>query len=218
MMKKYDIIAFDLDGTLTNPERGLIASYKYAFHKLGIPIEPDEKLRRFIGPPLYDEWQACYGLSPERAQECVALFREHFSVYGWWDNELYPGVPEMLAGLKAAGKKIVLSTSKPEVFAKKILELFDIAQYFDVIGAATLDHSREKKCEVLAYALKEAGAADLSKCILVGDRKFDAEGARICGIDALGVLFGHGSREELEGEDFVALAKSADEVLRLLSR
>ena len=215
-MKSYDIIAFDLDGTLTNPERGLISSYKYAFHKMGIPIEPDEKLRRFIGPPLYDEWQACYGLTPEEAAETVKYFREFFSVYGWWDNELYPGIREMLAGLKEAGKKIVLSTSKPEVFAKKILELFDIAQYFDVIGAATLDHSREKKSEVLSYALSEAGATDLSRCILVGDRMFDAEGARICGIDSLGVLYGHGTRAELEGEQFVALAESADEVYRLL--
>jgi phosphoglycolate phosphatase len=122
----------------------------------------------------------------------------------------------MLAGLKAAGKKIVLSTSKPEVFAKKILELFDIAQYFDVIGAATLDHSREKKCEVLAYALSEAGATDLSKCILVGDRMFDAEGARICGIDSLGVLYGHGSREEMSECGFVHLCESPDEVAEYL--
>lgn len=214
-MKSYDIIAFDLDGTLTNPERGLIASYKYAFKKMGIPIEPDEQLRRFIGPPLFEEWQACYGLSPDEAHECVRLFREHFSVYGWWDNELYPGVVEMLTELKRAGKKIVLSTSKPEIFAKKILELFKIDCYFDFVGAATLDHSREKKSEVLSHALSSVGADDLSRCILVGDRKFDAEGARICGIDSLGVSWGHGSREELLSEDFVAIADSADEVVRL---
>ena len=217
-MKSYDIIAFDLDGTLTNPERGLIASYKYAFRKMGIPLEPDDKLRRFIGPPLYEEWQECYGLSPEEALECVRLFREHFSVYGWWDNELYPGIPQMLSDLRGAGKKIVLSTSKPEIFAKKILELFKIDGYFDFVGAATLDHSREKKCEVLAHALESVGAADLSRCILVGDRKFDAEGARICGIDALGVTWGHADRAELLSEDFVALADSADEVSRFLLR
>ncbi len=215
-MKTYDIIAFDLDGTLTNPERGLISSYKYAFQKMGILVEPDEKLRRFIGPPLYEEWQRCYGLTPEESAQTVGYFREFFSVYGWWDNELYPGIRELLGTLKKRGKKIILSTSKPEVFARKILDLFSIAQYFDFIGAATLDHKREAKWEVLEYALEGVGAEDRSKCILVGDRCFDAEGAQKCGIDSLGVLYGHGSFEELSKAGFVALAKTAGDVADLL--
>lgn len=215
-MKKYDIIAFDLDGTITNPARGLLASYKYAFSKMGIPPEPDEALLRFIGPPLYEEWQACYGLSPEEAAEMIGHFREFFSVYGWWDNELYPGIPELLATLKEREKKIVLSTSKPEVFAKKILSLFKIDGYFDFVGAADLGHTREKKHEVLEYALCGVGASDRDKCILIGDRKYDAEGAKICGIDSLGVLYGHGGVSELEAAGFNYLVRTPNEVSELL--
>ena len=216
-VKKYDIIAFDLDGTLTNPERGLIASYKYALKKMGVEYGPDSELRRFIGPPLYEEWQACYGMTPEEAAETLSHFREFFAVYGWWDNELYPGIKDLLAELRSRGKKIILSTSKPEVFAKKILAHFGIAEYFDFVGAATLDHKREKKHEVLEYALCGVGALDRSKCILVGDRKFDAEGAKICGIDSLAVTYGHGSVEEISSAGFDYIAATAEDVARLLT-
>ena len=110
-MKKYDIIAFDLDGTLTNPERGLKESFAYALRKWNIPFSSKEELKRFIGPPLYEEWQRCYGLSPEQSAEMLLTFREFYAVYGWWDNEIYPGVPEMLRELKNRGKKIILATS-----------------------------------------------------------------------------------------------------------
>lgn len=215
-MKKYDIIAFDLDGTLTNPERGLVASYKYALKKMGVRYGTDSELRRFIGPPLFEEWQTCYGMTPEEAGKTVSLFREFFSVYGWWDNELYPGIREMLEELRSRGKKIILSTSKPEVFAKKILVLFGIDGYFDFVGAATLDHKREKKHEVLEYALCGVGAQDRSRCILVGDRKYDAEGAEICGIDSLAVTFGHGSLDELRSAGFKYIASSTKEILDIL--
>ena len=215
-MKEYDIIAFDLDGTLTNPERGLKESFAYALRKKNIPFSSKEELKRFIGPPLYEEWQRCYGLSPEESAEMLLIFREFYAVYGWWDNEIYPGVREMLEELKRRGKRIILATSKPEVFAKKVLALFDIAKYFDFIGGASTDKTRDKKCEVLEYSLSSVGVTDRSRCILVGDRSFDAEGAEICGIDSLAVTYGHGTEEEISSAGFTYVAKTTEDVLDIL--
>ncbi len=215
-MKKYDVIAFDLDGTLTNPERGLIASFEYAFKKMGIEYGPRESLKRFIGPPIYEEWQREFGFTPEESARALLIFREFFSVYGWWDNELYGGVPEMLSSLKAAGKKTVLATSKPEIFAKKIVKLFDIERYFDFVGGAATDKTRDKKHEVLKYSLDSIGVTDYSSVILVGDRIYDAEGARMLGIDSMGVLYGHGSREEIESSGFTLIAETVSDINKFL--
>lgn len=215
-MKKYDVIAFDLDGTLTNPERGLIASFIYAFKKMGIDYGSPDSLRRFIGPPIYEEWQKEFGLTPEESAKALLIFREFFSVYGWWDNELYPGVKKMLASLKAKGKKLVLATSKPEIFALKIVELFDIKKYFDFVGGAATDKTRDKKHEVLEYSLAAVGNPDRDKCILVGDRVYDAEGAKMCGIDSLGVLYGHGSEKEIKNSGFTMIASTVDDINKLL--
>ena len=212
-MENYEVIAFDLDGTLTDPEEGLTSGFAYALSKMGIPYETKKSLSRFIGPPLKAEFCKVYNLSDADGEECVRLFREYFSVYGWWDNKLYDGIPEMLNALKKSGKRLVLATSKPEIFAKKILKLFDIEKYFDFVGGATLDHTRVEKSEVLAYALSSVGGG---KAVLVGDRKFDAEGAELCGIDSLGVLYGHGSREEIEAAGFTYIAETVADILKFL--
>ena len=210
------LIAFDLDGTLTNPERGLIAGFSYAFDKWGIKYESRESLKQFIGPPLFEEWQKCFCLSPEESAELVRIFRVFYEVYGWWDNEIYEGVPELLRELKSRGKTIILATSKPEKFAKKILKLFKIDQFFDFIGGAASEKSRDKKSEVLEYSLENVGNPDREKCILVGDRVYDAEGAKALGIDSLGVLYGHGSREEIEGSGFNFIAKTVAEIAEII--
>ena len=190
--KKYDVIAFDLDGTLSDPARGLIQGFVYCFKKLGLPYENEESLRKYIGPSLYEEWQEDFGFTPKEANDAIELFREYYNIYGWWDNTLYEGIPEMLGTLKRAGKKIVLATSKPLDTAKKILEMFDLTKYFDFIGGA-VNHQNDQKWQVLNWALSSVGVdlndqASKEKCILVGDRKYDAEGAKICGIDSKGVL------------------------------
>ena len=215
-MKKYDTIAFDLDGTLTNPERGLIASFVYALGKMGVDYGEKAELKRFIGPPIYEEWQRCFGFTPEESAQALLIFREYYSVYGWWDNEIYPGVKEMLERLKRAGKKIILATSKPEIFAKKVLDLFDISKYFDFIGGAATDKTRDKKSEVLEYSLHGVGVYDHSRAILVGDRIYDAEGAKLCGIDSLGVLYGHGSESEVRSADFTYIVNNVDDIADLL--
>ena len=150
----YNYIFFDLDGTLTDPEHGLLESFAYGLGKMGIKWNNKKELGRFIGPPLYTEWQEVYGFTPEESSRALDFFTEYYQVYGWWDNTVYDGVPEMLAALKASGKKIILATSKPEYFARKILKLFDLEQYFDFIAGAIADKIRDKKWEVGTKLLK----------------------------------------------------------------
>lgn len=219
-MKKYDVIAFDLDGTLSDPAKGLIQGFVYCFKKLGLPYDTEESLRKYIGPSLYDEWQEDFGFTPEEANDAIEVFREYYNIYGWWDNELYDGIPEMLASLKQAGKKIVLATSKPLDTAKKILELFDLTKYFDFIGGA-INHQNDQKWQVLNWSLTSVGVDigdkdSLAKCILVGDRKYDAEGAKICGIDSMGVLYGHGTEEEILSSGFTVTAGSVSDITKVL--
>ncbi len=219
-MKNYEVIAFDLDGTLSDPARGLIQGFVYCFKKLGIAYESEESLRKYIGPSLYDEWQEDFGFTPEEANDAIEVFREYYNIYGWWDNDLYDGIPEMLDSLKRAGKKLVLATSKPLDTAKKVLELFDLTKYFDFIGGA-VSHENDQKWQVLNWSLSSVGIdledpASLAKCILVGDRKYDAEGAKICGIDSMGVLYGHGTKEEMDSSGFTVLVKSVADISNAL--
>lgn len=214
--KTYSVIAFDLDGTLTNPEHGLIGTFEYALGKMGLDYGTRESLKRFIGPPLFDEWQKEFGISPEESTRALGYFKEYYEVDGWWDNEVYPGVPEMLEALFAAGKRIILASSKPERFARKILEKFGLAKYFKFIGGAVDDKIRDKKHEVLSYSLESIGSPPLSEVILIGDRRFDAEGAKICGVDSAAVLYGHGSEQELRSSGFNYILRDTREVLELL--
>lgn len=214
-MKDYSVIAFDLDGTLSDPERGLVDGFIYAFKKMGVTDYGDrQSLRRFIGPSLYVVWQDEFGFNETTVVEAIEKFREYYNIYGWWDNKLYPGIVEMLQSLKAAGKTLVLATSKPEGTAIKIMKLFGLDKYFDFMGGAAGDN-RDHKWQVLEYSLNAVGA-DYSKAILVGDRKYDAEGAARCGIDSLGVEWGHGTKEELENSGFTYIAKSPLDVVEML--
>jgi phosphoglycolate phosphatase len=219
-MKKYDVIAFDLDGTLSDPAKGLIQGFVYCFKKLGLPYDNQEELRKYIGPSLYEEWQEDFGFTPDEANDAIEVFREYYNIYGWWDNEIYEGIPEMLSALKKAGKKIVLATSKPLDTAKKVLALFGLTDYFDFIGGA-VSHQNDQKWQVLNWSLSSVGVDlndpdSLAKCILVGDRKYDAEGAKICGIDSLGVLYGHGTEEEIYASGFTLYASSVSDISKTL--
>ena len=214
-MKKYDYIAFDLDGTLSDPEHGLVEGFIYAFKKMGVKDYGDrDSLRRFIGPSLYEVWQDEFGFTKETVVDAIEKFREYYNVYGWWDNTLYEGIPEMLSELKARGKTVILATSKPEDTARKIIALFELGQYFDFQGGASGD-TRDHKWQVLEYSMRSVNALPEST-VLVGDRKYDAEGAKICGIDSIGVAWGHGSREELEASGFTHIVGSPKELLDIL--
>lgn len=215
-MKTYDVVLFDLDGTLTNPAEGITKSVEYALNRYGISVADRRELEPFIGPPLIDSFMKYYGFSKEQAVEAVEVYREYFRVKGLYENEVYPGIPALLQNLKAAGKILLIASSKPEEFVLRILEHFDLLQYFDAVGGAAMDETRTKKEEVLEYILEKAKISDRSRCILVGDRKFDVNGAHEAGMDALAVTYGFGSREELTAAVPDYMAHSTNEVLEIL--
>ncbi len=214
-MKKYKVIAFDLDGTLSNPEEGQLTGFEYTMKKHGIIYPSREWLKRYIGPPIHDVWQVDFGVSFEKVCEMIDTYREYYNIYGFRENEMYDGIPKMLSELKNAGYTLVLATSKPVGIATRIIRLFKLEEYFDFIGGAAEDSSRHKKEDVLRYALENVGAKP-EEAILVGDRMFDAEGAAIVGCDSIGVLWGHGSKEELEGAGFTEIVKTPGEVVKYI--
>ena len=218
-MKNYHTVAFDLDGTLTDPKRGLTSAFEYGLKKQNIDFGTKESLTKFIGPPLRESFKEEYSLTDEVADAALRMFREYFGVYGWWDNELYDGIKELLADLRRAGKKIVLATSKPEIYSSRILKLFGIAEYFDFAEGASFDSSREKKCDVLDYALSAVGVVTEEQkrgAVLVGDTKYDIEGARICGVDSIGVLYGYGSEADFETEGATHIVADVEGVRKIL--
>ena len=199
----YKYVLFDLDGTLTDSAPGIKNSVIYALDKFGIKATHEE-LDCFIGPPLVDSFMEYYGFSKEDADKAVVFYREYFSEKGIFQNEVYEGVPEVLAELKNSGAKLALATSKPKPFADRILKHFDLEKYFDVVCGATFDGNLSKKGDIVRLALEELGA-NKDESILVGDRKHDVYGAHENGIPCLAVLYGYGDRQELEAchADFI---------------
>ncbi len=212
----YDTVLFDLDGTLTDPGEGITNSVAYALRKWNIVVSDRSELYKFIGPPLPESFSKYYGFSESDAELAVGVYREYFKTRGIYENKLYPGTEKMLTELKRAGKKLVLATSKPEVFAKEILRYFSIDRYFDFVAGATMDRSRREKADVIAYALEISATDDLGRTVMVGDREHDILGAKKNGLDSIGVLCGYGNREEFEraGADYIA--DSAEDVLRFI--
>ena len=181
MEKNCKYILWDLDGTLTDPMIGITTCVQYALRHLGIEVKDLQELCPFIGPPLLDSFQEFYRLSEAQAQEAILKYRERFATVGWLENEVYPGMPELLDRLCQAGKTMMVATSKPEVFARKILDHFQLAAYFSFVGGATLDGVRSTKEEVIDYVLKTKEVVSLSEVIMVGDRKFVISSGEACG-------------------------------------
>ena len=210
----YNYILFDLDGTLTDPGRGITNSVAYALDKFGITIADKTELYKFIGPPLTDSFEKYYGFSSEDAVTAVEYYREYFKPKGIYENEIYEGVPELLKTLKENGKAVILATSKPELFAKEILKYFGIDVYFDFVAGATLDKTRTKKGDVIAYALNSLCITDKEKCLMVGDREQDINGAKQNGIDSLGVLYGYGGMQELTNAKSTYIAETVKDIIK----
>lgn len=216
-MKNKEYLLFDLDGTLTDPKEGITKSVQYALKHYGIWVDDLDSLCPFIGPPLKDSFQKYYDFSEQQAKEAIQVYREYFSVTGWSQNKVFPGIPEMLGELKAAGKKLYLATSKPEVFAKQILEHFDLASYFEFVGGADLEETRVGKGDVIQYVLDTCGLSDKKeKILMIGDREHDVLGARKQGLECVGVLFGYGDRKEMEDCHAAYIAESINELRKML--
>ncbi len=213
----YQYILFDLDGTLTDPKIGITSCVQYALHKLGIE-EPDlDELEPFIGPPLTDSFREFYGFDDETVQQAVIYYRERFSTVGLFENDIYPGIAQMLERLKQAERRLAVASSKPTVFVKQILEHFEILSYFDVVVGSELDGTRAKKEEVVEEALRQllcdGNGHDI---VMVGDRKFDVEGAKAYGIDSIGVAYGYAACGELEEAGADVIVETVEELEKAL--
>ncbi len=209
----YKTVLFDLDGTLTDPGIGITNSVMYALAKFGVTVADRSELYRFIGPPLIDSFTGFYGFDHEKCVLAVEYYREYFKDTGIFENKVYDGVHEMLGTLKDRGIKLLLATSKPDVFAVRILEHFGLDVYFDHVAAATLDGRINHKDDVIRLALTLAGTEDKSEILMIGDRKYDIIGANKVGIDSVGVLYGYGSEEELIAAGATYIAADIDGVL-----
>ena len=214
----YQNLLFDLDGTLTDPGVGITNSVVYALEKYGIKTDDRTQLYKFIGPPLQDSFEQFYGISKEDAKTAVQYYREYYKETGIFENKLYDGMEHLLQSLCEAGKKLFVATSKPEAFAVQILEYFSVNQYFTYIAGSNMDGTRSKKEEVIAYALKAGKIQDLSSAVMIGDREYDVTGAKKAGIASIGVLFGYGSRKELEAAGADALAESTKDIYPIVCK
>lgn len=209
------LILFDLDGTLTDSGEGIIHSAAYALRRFNIAETDSDRLKRFVGPPLKNSFMDFYGLDENQAEQAVFYYREYFTDRGIRENRLYSGVEEMLRRCLDTGKTLALATSKPIVFAQRILEDFGLSHYFAYTCGSNLDGTRCAKAEVVAQVLADAGAA-ASDAVMVGDRKHDLIGAKECGLFAIGVSYGYGSRQELIEYGADAIADSVEDLTALL--
>lgn len=212
---RYITAIFDLDGTITDSGQGIMNAIRYAVKKHGLPEISEEVLRSFIGPPLKEQFQSVFGLSEEEGAVMVATYREYYSDKGIFENRVYDGAAEMLERLKTAGVRILMATSKPEKYAKQIAEHFGFDMYFDFIGGACMDGRRTDKYEVIEYVL-ESCTVVRETAVMIGDRSHDMIGARKSGLNSIGVLYGYGSKEELEKAGALELAALPADVAKIV--
>lgn len=216
----FQYVLFDLDGTLTDPREGITKSVQFALAQQGIS-EPDlKKLEPFIGPPLKDSFMEFYGMTEEQAAQGVADYRKRFAPIGKFENEVYPGIPEMLGSLKRAGIRLAVASSKPETFVWDILKYFKLDGYFDVVTGSELDGTRSRKEEVVEEALHrlELDGQPVSRenCAMVGDRRFDIEGGRQFQLTTVGVTYGYAAEGELEAAGADYIVKNPVQLTKLL--
>jgi len=215
-MKTYTNIIFDLDGTLTDPALGITNSVMYALEKYGITVPDRSELLKFIGPPLIDSFQEFYDLSREEAKTAVEYYREYYRTKGIFENSVFPGIEDLLRSLKENGKKQMVATAKVEQFANIVLEHFGLAEYFTCVAGSNLDSTRTHKDEIILSVLERCGITDREHTVMIGDRMHDILGAEKAGIDSIGVLFGYGTKEELENAGADLLAQSVDDLRAIL--
>ena len=214
-MKHYKYVIFDLDVTLTDSGPGVMNGIIYALERFGIEVPERSELHACIGPPLRESFQRLGGFSREKAEEAIEVFREYYGPTGIFENSVYPGIAAALGELKAAGRTLAVATSKLDESALRVLDHFGLSPYFDLVVGSRADGTLSEKAEVLEHALKLLGA-DAADALMVGDRKYDVEGAAENGVACMGVLYGYGSREELLSAGVICLAETPEDIARLI--
>ena len=207
---QQSIIIFDLDGTLTDSAEGVIRSAQHMQAKMGIDKWADEDLKFIVGPPLIKTFTEDFRMNADDAQRALGFFRERYATIGLFENKVYEGIPEMLLELQKKGKRLAVATSKKEETAVRILKHFEIDGFFEVIGGDNREIGRDTKAKVIDYVLQTMQGKK-EDAIMVGDRKFDVEGAHLVGVPCIAVEFGYGDREEFQacGADYMAATPKA---------
>lgn len=214
----YSNVFFDLDGTLTQSEFGIIEGARRALTHFGIDCSNTEKLKEFIGPPLYVTFHEGYGLSEEDSNEAIRIYREYYTATGVYQAPLYDGIFDLLTDLKKSGRKVMMTTSKPFALATTVAKNNEIFDLFDGIIGPDLNEKNPSKTVLILKAMDTLGLgeADREKTVMVGDRFYDIEGANETGIDSIGVLYGYGSKEELQKAGATHLAEDVAALRKLL--
>jgi phosphoglycolate phosphatase len=199
-------VLFDLDGTLTDPKPGITACIRHALGGLGRTPPPAEELLWCIGPPLSASFATLLDTTDDALiAQSLALYRERFGTVGLYENAVYPGIPEAVGAVRAAGFATFVATSKPHVYARRIVEHFGLDTLFDGVYGSEMDGTRVEKADLIAYALAEEHL-DPGLVVMIGDRQHDVIGARRCGVRAIGVSYGYGSEAELRAHGAEAIA------------
>lgn len=205
MSKKYDAVLFDFDGTVADTGEGIFNGIYHALDFMGIERPEPEKLRFFIGPPLQDGFKTVFGLDDAGSNAAVAKHREYYAAGGLYELTFYDGMEELFHKLKERNIKMGISSAKPEIFLKKIVEYFEMTDLFDAVVGNEIHYTHTDKSILINRAIELMDLPEDAKVLMVGDRHFDIDGAKKVGIDSVGVLFGYGSREEFEeaGADYM---------------
>ncbi len=215
--RDFEFILFDLDGTLTDSGPGILNCLEYALEDQGIPIPERDQMRTYLGPPLAVTFGEVFGMNDQQISQAIDKYRERYHDIGLFENSVYEGVPELLAELQAAGIRMATATSKPEYSATRILQHFELDQYFEFIGAAALDGTRDSKSLVIKHTLDNTNTNPTShNMIMIGDRRHDVHGAREHGIETIGVLWGYGDADELTSAGVTDLATNTENLKNLL--
>ena len=200
---------------MTDSYEGITSSVAYALESFGIHVEDRRQLTPFIGPPLADSFVRYYGFSPEQAAGAVEKYREYYREKGVFQCRVYPGMEGLFRKLREKGRLVLLATSKPEAFARQILEHFHLSELFDAVGGSLLDGGRVRKAEVIAWVLRQAGVLP-AEAVMVGDTSFDVLGAREMGMDCVAVGYGFGAGEELLAARPLAMAETVSRLEEIL--
>ncbi len=210
----FDIILFDFDGTVYDTLEGITKCMQHALKKRGIE-ETLEALHCFAGPPLAEKIPEVYGFDEATTKTVITDFRERYNSIGIYESRVFPEIPELLAKLKKAGKRMGIATSKPQFLAEHLMEKEGIKDYFEVICGSQPDGSLGKKDQVIKAVIEKFGVKD-ERLVLVGDTKYDVIGAHKCGLPCIGVRYGYAAENELEDACADIIVKDTDELFSVL--
>lgn len=216
-MNKYDYVLFDFDGTVTDTGEGILKSLQYSFEAMGHEVPDLKDLKKFIGPPIHYSYTTFYGISEDQVGDYIKKYRERYRAKGIYECYVYEGMRETIEELRSKGVKIGIASSKPVSLIYDVMNHLGITELFDSATGVTVDDSNHSgKTFLVLECMEKLGATDKSKVLMVGDRKFDIDGATGAGVDSCGVLFGYGSREEFKEHNATYIIEKSQDLLDIV--